>query len=786
MSRLCPPVRRSHRLVLALAALLALFCSLSVSGARADDPWADLDAAARATVQSGETPGVVLLVGHRGKVVYRKAFGNRSVQPAVEAMTPDTVFDLASLTKVVATTSCVMDLVERGRLRLNDRVVTYWPEFGANGKDKITIRQLLTHTSGLAAWDNYLKRFGDPQGPAVQDHTPKVMEALAAASLSYPTDTRFVYSDLGFITLGELVRRVSGEPLDVYARKHIFEPLGMKETGYHLSESLKPRTAPTTAYAGEFRRGAVHDPNAAVMGGVAGHAGLFSTADDLARFARMLLSSDGRGSRRYPLAPATIRTMTSPHSPERVPMRGLGWDIDSPYSHVRGDLLPVGSFGHTGFTGTYIWVDPYSESFVIGLANRVHPGDGGNVLPLWARAANVTAGIVRPQELPERKEVTPRMVPVLTGIDVLQRDGFKLLEGRTVGLITNRTGINRDRVSTIDLLHSAPNVRLAALFSPEHGLRADLDEEVPSSRDEKTGLPIHSLYGQGKYKPTPEQLRGLDTLVFDIQDIGVRYYTYISTLGLCMQAAAENGLRFVVLDRPNPVNGLAVEGPLLQPGLESFIAHHRLPVRHGMTVGELAQLFNAERKINADLQVVRLENWRRDRWFDETGQPWVNPSPNIRNTLQAELYPGIGLIEGVNLSVGRGTDTPFERVGAPWIDGEKLSLELNRRRIPGLRFVPVTFTPTTREFKGERCEGVDIRLLDREAFDGTRTAIEILDALVRLFPGKPKIEPTARWFGSRAIPEAILRGDSMAQIVASYRDDVESFRRSRQKYLLYR
>jgi uncharacterized protein YbbC (DUF1343 family) len=330
-------------------------------------------------------------------------------------------------------------------------------------------------------------------------------------------------------------------------------------------------------------------------------------------------------------------------------------------------------------------------------------------------------------------------------------------------------------------------VELKALFSPEHGLRSDRDEFIDSSTDEKTGLPVYSLYGQGKYKPTKEQLAGIDTLVYDIQDIGVRYYTYITTLALGMEAAKENGLKFVVLDRPNPVTGLIVDGPSLEPERRTFAGWYPIALRHGMTVGEMARLYNEEFKIGCDLTVVPLEYWKRKMWWDETGLPWVNPSPNIRNPRQAELYPGIGVIEAANISVGRGTDTPFERLGAPYIDGHKLAKELNRRRIPGLSFTPVQFTPTTREFQGQVCGGVDIRLLDREQFDGCRTAVEIMDALVRLFPREQvQLEKTRNLWGTEKIAQMVLAGRPVPEILASYRDQVEAFKKTRQKYLLYR
>ncbi len=699
-------------------------------------------------------------------------------------MTVDTVFDLASLTKVIGTTSAVMALQEEGKLRVGDAVSRYWPEFARNGKAEVTIRQCMTHTSGLAAGDAFYQRYADRAGPPIQNHRAEVFRDLAGATLRQPPDTRFVYSDLNYVTLMNVVERVSGEPLERYLERRIFKPLGMRETAFHLDGRLRARCAPTTMLNGTFLQGDVHDPTAQMCNGVGGNAGLFSTGDDLARFAWMLLSSDGHDEHHYPLSPASVRMMTTPHSPAGLPVRGLGWDIDSGYSHVKGDLMPPGSFGHTGFTGTFIWVDPSSRSFVIGLSNRVHPDGKGNPLRMWAQVSDVVEGIVRPQSLPPRPPVPPR--PVLTGLDVLERDGFTELRGRKIGLITNRTGVNRARVSGIDLLFHAPGVELRALFSPEHGLRSDRDTFIDSSTDEKTGLPVYSLYGPGRIKPLPEQLQGLDTLVFDIQDVGVRYYTYITTLGLCMEAAREGGLRFVVLDRPNPINGVAVEGPYLDPKLRNFAGWYRLPIRHGMTVGELARLYNGEFGIGCDLQVVELEGWHRRMWFDETGLPWTDPSPNIRSPREAELYAAVGLLESANVSVGRGTDTPFERFGAPWIDGPRLAAELNNRQIPGCRFLPVQFKPSSSVFQGQLCSGVEVRLLDRDRLDGSRTAAELMDALVRLFPADAKIDKTSRMWGVREVPDGIAAGRSVVEVTRSWEGDVERFRKQRQPYLLYR
>ena len=406
-------MRRSAPLVCSLIVALGLLIVSPRPGAPAASPnrWDHLDDAAREAVAAKHVPGVVFVVGQGDRILYRKAHGQRSVRPVAEPMTVDTVFDLASLTKPIATASAVLALVEDGRLRLSDPVIRWWPEFAPAGQErveekrKITVRDLLTHTSGMPVYVNFQSRFGSPDGPAVQDHTEKVLAAIAELPVRSAAGERFAYSDLGFITLGEIVRRASGKRLDEYAEQRIFAPLQMRNTGFNPPEKLRPRTAPTTLRRGEFLRGQVHDGNAAVSNGIAGHAGLFSTADDLTRFARMLLSSDRADRRRYPLGPATVRLMTTPQTGPGLPVRGLGWDIDSPYSHVRGDLMPHGSFGHTGFTGTYLWVDPYSLTYLIGLSNRVHPDGQGNPQRLWARAANIVAGTVRPGQLPPRERL---------------------------------------------------------------------------------------------------------------------------------------------------------------------------------------------------------------------------------------------------------------------------------------------------------------------------------------------------------------------------------------------
>ena len=753
-----------------------------------------IDEVIAAEIMKKQLPGAVVLVGRQGKVVWRHAYGNRTLEPQTETMTLDTIFDLASLTKVVATATSVMILVERGQVRLGDPVARYIPEFAEMGKRNITVEQLMTHRSGFPP-DNDIKDY--EQGPA------KAFENIWHLAPISEAGSRFIYSDVNYIVLAELIRRVSGKPLDEFSAENIFRPLGMKDTAFKLAARLQPRIAPTEKREDHWMRGEVHDPRAYLLGGVAGHAGLFSTADDLALYCQMILGhGQYRGAR--VLSPMGVTRMTearaSGGNSSDGNARGLGWDVMTGYSSNRGDLFPLGSFGHTGFTGTSIWIDPASETFVVFLSNRVHPRidpkQPADVNSLRGRIASiVAASIIAPpysdkpntvgastNDRPGRSQSAS--TESLNGIDVVARDGYALLKGRRVGLITNQTGLDRDGRSTIDLLKAAPGVTLIALFSPEHGLRGVLDQKVSDSVDEKTGLPIYSLYGETR-RPSPEMLKGIDTLVFDIQDVGTRFYTYISTLGLAMEETARQKIKFVVLDRVNPIGGAEVEGPIADADKLSFTAYHQLPIRHGMTVGELAELFNRERGINADLQVVQVENWRREEQFDETGLVWVNPSPNMRSLTEASLYPGIGLLETTNVSVGRGTDAPFELVGAPWLDGRKLASILNRSQLAGVRFVPVRFTPRASIHKDTECGGINIVITDRVQFEPVTTGLEIASQLMKLYPKDFAVDQFNRLLANRKVYDALRQGVEARALRQIWQSDLAAFRSVRSKYLLY-
>ena len=742
-------------------------------------------------IEAGQIPGAVVLIGDRDQVLYRRAFGHRAISPEPEAMTEGTIFDLASLTKVVATTTAVLQLLEQGRLRLDDPVARYWPEFGTHGKTRITLRQLLTHTSGLAADLDLTKQW-----------TGRTTALRLVANLSplAPPDTRYIYSDLNFIALGEVVRRVSGLPLSVYCARYIFRPLGMTETSFTPPRAWRERIAPTEFRHGQFLRGEVHDPTADRMGGIAGHAGLFSTGDDLARFAHALLNDapiSGRDSTFRLLRPETIALMSHPNRVSLNAARGLGWDLAAPFVVNRGLLPPFGAFGHTGYTGTSLWVDPISNRFIIILSNRVHPNGRGDARPLRSALAELlstsqmeaatdplhAATLRYSDEVTRARAVT--LSPVFeSGADVLRADEFGALKGLHVGLITNQTGRTADGERTIDALRKVPDVHLAALFSPEHGLEGLADDRVQDSRDGLTGLPVYSLYGAVK-RPTDAMLRGLDALVFDIQDSGTRFYTYITTMAYAMEAAGRAGIRFFVIDRPNPISAEIVQGPMLDGDLRSFTAYFPLPLRHGMTVGELARMFNSEARIGARLEVIAMRGYRRSAWFDETGLPWVPPSPNLLTLEEAALYPGVGMLEAANVSVGRGTATPFQVIGAPWIDARELAGYLVRRDIPGVRFVPTRFIPAASLFKGTPCSGVRVLLVDRKSLDAGRLGVELESALYRLYPHDFEIDSTLSMVGSRTVLQEIKHGDEPVAIARGWQPQLTSFLAMRSRYLIY-
>ena len=710
---------------------------------------ARIDVLVDEAIRARQLPGAVVLVGRGDGVAYLKAYGNRALVPAVEPMTLDTIFDLASLTKVVATTTSVMILVEEGRIRLSDAVAAFIPGFERYGKGPITIRHLLTHTSGLRPDID----LADPWS----GYETAIARAVEEVPTSPPGE-RFVYSDVNFFLLGDVVARVSGMGLDRFSRERIFTPLGMEDTAFNPPVARRPRIAPTEPCAGpdcppgEMLRGVVHDPTARRMGGVAGHAGLFSDAADLSRFCRMLLQGGRLGSARI-LSPLGVARLTSPATPMLRDTRALGWDLDSRFASNGGDLLPVGSFGHTGFTGTSIWIDPLSGAYVVFLSSRLHPDGKGDVTPLRARVATVVAAALvdpgprvaaREADVARRdfgaasRPATPREeAAVLAGIDVLRLDGFAPLRGKRVALLAAERATDRAGATTASLLRAAPGVQLV---------------------------------------PMGPSLEGIDTLVVDLPGAGTRSDDGSVALVRAMEEAAKRRVAMVVLDRPDPIDGFQIEGPA---------GDASMPVRHGLTMGEAARALNAERQIGADLVVVPMKGWRRDLWFDETGLPWADPSPDLRSLGAVALYPGVGALDGTSVSVGRGTDRPFEQVGAPWVDGVRLAEALNARALSGVRFYPVRFTPAAGAHAGQACAGVFLSVNDRAALRPVRVGLEIATALHRLFGNHFDLSAAAPLAGSREALARLEAGEDPARIAAGWAADESRWRLRRAPYLLY-
>ncbi|WP_348269405.1 sodium/solute symporter [Edaphobacter paludis] len=814
-------------------------------------------------------PGAVVLIGHDNKVAFEHAYGNRSLEPTEEPMTEDTIFDMASLSKCLSTAVAVMQLYEAHKLNFDDPVAKYLPAFAANGKENVTIRELLTHYSGLPP-DVNLK---DPWGLAAPDKAEGIRRALDSPLVT-PPGTHFEYSDINFITLGALVEKLSGEPLDIYAQQHIFTPLKMSHTRYlpfakacgphevfgaaielHLDphemianacgpgiwntliiQHIAPTiyddegTATTNPDFGHMLRGTVNDPTTRRMGGVAGHAGVFSTAADTALFAQALLDKLVHNTGPFPLKQSTLKLMTEPQQPasaestatiftpdgettKGVATRGFGWDINSPFSRPRGGVFPIGSFGHTGFTGTSLWMDPASDTYVILLTNAIHPHGDPPISVLRGEVATAAA-----EALHLNQSAQPSEAQTLTGIDVLESTQYAALAEAAhrhnnhlrLGLLTNQSGLDSKGRRTVDLLATdapkfVPGLTLTTLFSPEHGIFGKLDTtKIASETDPDTHLPVISLYGpkDSDKRPKLEDLSKLDAVVIDLQDAGVRFYTYETVVGYFLEAAAKAHIEIILLDRPNPIGGEQVQGPVSDAGLESYTDYMPLPVRHGLTLGELARYINGERRfptaasrniqvpINAHLTVVPMQNWTRREYFDQTHLPWTNPSPNLRSLTAATLYPGIGMIETTNISVGRGTPTPFEHIGAPYIDAPALAAYLNARHIPGVTFTPTTFpvaeTSNHYPFHGQTIPGVHITLTDRNLLDAPELGIELLAALHRFYPKEFDLAKAERLVASVNTMLALSNNEDPRTIAASWASDLDAFKNRRAPYLLYR
>ena len=792
---------RLPRLAVLLAVLVATLLCANCTGVRVllsppEPPLfqAQTEEIVNRALTSGAAPGVLVSMGlGDGRTVLAAAcVGARALEPQREELTPDTLFDLASLTKPIATASSVLKLVELRKVELAAPVARYLPEFGANGKEAITVEQLLRHWGGLIA-DNPLS---DYEGGA-----QRAWERICALAPQHPPGSKFVYSDVGYIVLGKLVERVSGMSLDQFARREIFEPAGMRDTLFRPGPELRARCAPTQQRDGVMQRGEVHDPRAAALGGVAGHAGLFSTLDDVSRWCRVLLNDGWIDANRVLSKASVDGLLTARWLAGGEGGRTLGLDCDTSYSSPRGQLARGVSVGHTGFTGTSLWIDPSSDCWSVVLTSRLHPAGKGDVRELRREVGQLLGsraqfsgaaqkmyfdrGQARVLGVEARgyDEKLRVFNPRLTGADVLAREDCEQLRGRRVALLTNRTGRTRDGERTLDLL-LRNGIEVVCAMTPEHGFDANLEGAVEDAVDSASGVKLYSLYGKTK-RPTREMLGSADTLVFDVQDVGARFYTYATTLGYAMEAAGELGLRVVVLDRPNPIGFVPPQGPLADPTRLDFVAYKPIPIVHGMTLGELARLYREHFGVKCELEVVPCEFWRRYDDWSETGMEWIAPSPNLRNPTQALLYPGVALLEFTNVSVGRGTDEPFERVGAPWIDAQLWWTHLDLAYVPGVRFTPIRFTPRESRFAGEICHGIQIEVTNRAAISPVKLGLTLAWTLLRSHGEEFEVAKVDTLLRNHQAWEMLMRARNVEDLDSLVNDGLAEFLEARQRVLLY-
>jgi len=841
--------KASHRKIVG-AMLLCIVFAANVANAQPVQPdFTAVSSLLNQAIAAKKLPGAVVLINHNGATVFERAYGDRALEPVAEPMTEDTVFDMASLTKCLVTATAVMQLYEANKLDFDDPVARYLPDFAQNGKQNVTIRELLTHYSGLPP-DVDLK---NAWGLVAPDKAEGVRRSMAA-SLATTPGTHFEYSDINFIVLGILVEKLSGQPLDVYAQENIFMPLGMAHTRYlpigaasWKAADWVPRTAPTeydnegdassNPDFGHMLRGVVHDPTTRRMGGVAGQAGVFSTAHDISLYAQALLDKLLHNTGPFPLKQSSLQLMVKPEQPataqtgatiftsdgqvtKGVAIHGFGWDINTAYSRPRGSVFPIGSFGHTGFTGTSLWMDPSSNTFVILLANSIHPRGALSISPLRGLVATAAARALG--EATQTSALKTSTLKTQTGIDVLEQTRFEALQQiaarhhnhLNIGLLTNQSGVDSQGRRTIDVLSvDAPKfvhgLSLKTLFSPEHGIAGTKDDtHVGNASDSATGLPILSLYGakDEQRRPRAEDLKQLDAVVIDLQDAGVRFYTYETVVGYFLEAASKvsgsdgRPLEIIVLDRPNIIGGMQVQGPVSDPGSESYTDYMPLPIRHGLTLGELALYFNTERRlpvgspniqapIKAQLTVVSMRNWQRAQYFDDTGLPWINPSPNLPSVTSAIFLPGVELVSSADVSVGRGTGTPFEQIGASYIDASQLAAYLTARKIPGVSFTPTAFA--VREDAnhypghGKTMPGVHLTLTDRKVLDAPELGIELISALHHLYPQFP-LAKVSRLIVNVDTLRALTNNEDPRAIAATWTTDLRVFEHQREPYLLYR
>ena len=715
----------------------------------------ELREALQEAVTATGNSGAVAYVGDLEKTYLHEAFGYRQTTPSKHAAKKDTIYDLASVTKVLATTTAVLKLREAGKLDLDAPVSTFVPY---PGLAHFTVRNCLTHSTGLPPSRPFYKTVIT---------LDEMVHQIAILSLDFKPGTRRQYSDLGFVLLGDIVGRVSGKPLDEYCAENLYKPLGMKNTGFNPPEKLRERCAATEKCAWRERVvvGQVHDENAFAIGGVAGSAGLFSTAEDTATFCRALLKGKI-------LSEKTIQAMTTPGLLPVYPWQGIGWWLD-PWEGGSSGFLPARSvFGHVGWTGTGVWMDRETGLFAILLGNTCHPSRANRKNSEFRHT--FYAGVA--------ERFYPGRGNVHTGLDRALWTGFRGLREKRAALLTNQAAVDQLGRHILDVFALRDDVKLGVIFSPEHGLRGQAEAGAKVSGEE-ADVPVVSLYGEQKV-PTLEQLKGIDCFVVDLQDIGSRYYTYMSTMKDCLGVCAKTGKLVVILDRPNPLGGAVIEGTM--PTVTgSGVCCAAIPNRHGMTMGELALFFKAQDPALArlDLSVEEVDGWAPEWQFPACGLPWVPPSPNIPTPEAALAYAGTCLFEGTNLNEGRGTETPFLLFGAPWLKPKKILAHLDGEGHPGIRLEAVRYTPraiagksSNPRHQDETCQGIRVHIEDAATCRPFALTVDLLAALHGVHPDDFRF---TRFFdtlaGGPALREDILGGAGAASILGKARPALAQF-----------
>ncbi|HNZ49356.1 MAG TPA: DUF1343 domain-containing protein [Candidatus Hydrogenedentes bacterium] len=706
-------------------------------------------------VADAQAPGAVACVGENGRTIFKGATGFRALVPEKERADTETIYDLASLTKVIATTTSVLLLREQAQLDLDDALYRYLP---LANLDKVSIRQVLTHTAGLVSWKAFYTELSGPLA---------YTDAIARLAASRDQRGTRVYSDLGFILLTRVIEEITHESFDVFCREQIFQPLKMVNTFFKPAPSFKERCAPTEKCSWRKRliRGEVHDQNAFAMGGVSGHAGLFSTAADLELFCQALLSGKI-------LSEATLTDITREGQVPGYPWQGLGWWIDPWTSGANGYLPSRTAFGHTGWTGTSMWMDRSTGVYAVLLSNTCHPdvshrNNGALRRTFYSKVASL---------------FYKNSANAHTGLDALVRNDFEEIKGKRLGVLTNSAAQDQTGRSAALVLGQSGAATVMRFFSPEHGFQgeAEAGEAVGSKKDGT--VPVISLYG-GKSAPDRKDLQGIDLFVVDLPDIGARYYTYMATMKECMASCAEAQIPVLVLDRPNPLGGLVLEG---KPAEEfgTAVCCAPVPVRHGMTLGEVALFFQEQffKGKKLELRIVKAENWWYDFTHPESALPWTPPSPNIPTPDTALLYIGTCLFEGVNMNEGRGTERPFRICGAPWLKAEEVIAAVEPSALEGCTLKPALYIPKSipgkaanPEYKDQLCHGIEFEITDRRTIRPFAMVTAVLSAIHKRHPElqwRPFFDVLA---GGPYLRTALQGGLPVNGILESMRESLEDF-----------